>query len=82
MFINTYGKIKGGKDMQLEMKDMFTRYTNDVIASTAFGFKINSFKDKNNEFFTMGTKATNFSGFQFLKFQLHGSFPGLAKVIR
>lgn len=65
---------------EIEIKEMFTRYTNDVIASTAFGFKINSYENRENEFFVMGKKATNFSGWQFLKFQGYATFPKLMKV--
>lgn len=65
---------------EIEIKEMFTRYTNDVIASTAFGFKSNSFENRENEFFMMGKKATNFSGWQFLKFQGYATFPKLMKV--
>ncbi|XP_015177200.1 PREDICTED: cytochrome P450 9e2-like [Polistes dominula] len=48
----------------LEMKDVFTRYTNDVIATCAFGISINSMKDPNNDFYINGRKATNFDGFK------------------
>lgn len=37
-----------------EMKDLFSKYTNDVISSAAFGYKINSFEDPNNEFYLSG----------------------------
>lgn len=47
------------KDFDCEMKDLFVRYANDVIATTAFGIKINSFKDLTNEFYLMGTRAMN-----------------------
>jgi len=36
-------------------------FTMDVIASTAFGVKIDSHNDPNNQFVTMGRKAFNFS---------------------
>ena len=47
----------------VEMKDTFTRFTNDVIASTAFGVQCDSLDDTNNEFYLMGKEATNFDGF-------------------
>ncbi|KAK2585265.1 hypothetical protein KPH14_009962 [Odynerus spinipes] len=46
----------------IEMKDAFTRYTNDVIATVAFGISVNSMKDKDNIFFKKGAEVTNFSG--------------------
>lgn len=54
--------------LELEFKDLFARYTNDVIANSAFGIKINSLKDRNNEFITMGKEATNFKGIVIVKF--------------
>lgn len=53
----TTGKI------DCEMKDLFSKYTNDVISSTAFGYKINSFEDPNNEFYESGKQFMEFSSF-------------------
>ncbi|XP_046753219.1 cytochrome P450 9e2-like [Diprion similis] len=53
--------------IEIEMKDVFTRYTNDVIATSAFGITVDSLKDRNNEFYAMGEKATNFSGMKTIK---------------
>ncbi|XP_049818311.1 cytochrome P450 9e2-like isoform X3 [Aethina tumida] len=47
----------------IEMKDTFTRFTNDVIATTAFGIKVDSLKNRNNQFYVMGKEMTNFSSF-------------------
>ncbi|XP_034946151.1 cytochrome P450 9e2-like [Chelonus insularis] len=46
----------------MDMKDAFTRYTNDVIATAAFGINVNSLTDRNNEFYLRGKDATNFKG--------------------
>ncbi|XP_011704040.1 PREDICTED: cytochrome P450 9e2-like [Wasmannia auropunctata] len=46
----------------IETKGAFRRYTNDVIATAAFGISVNSMKDQNNEFYTRGVEATKFSG--------------------
>lgn len=62
------------------MKDIFSRFTNDSIASTAFGVKINSLENKLNKFYVMGKKATNFSGIQYFKFFAYSSFPYIMKV--
>lgn len=51
---------KQSKPVRWEMKDLFSRYTSDVIAHVAFGLKVNSFKDRKNEFFTIGTSSLNF----------------------
>lgn len=49
--------------IETDMKDVFTRYSTDVIASVAFGYKVDSMKDKTNEFYRMGKKATDLTGF-------------------
>lgn len=64
----------------IDMKDTFTRFTNDVIATTAFGVSCNSLDDPDNEFFLMGKDATNFSGIRNLKFFLYALSPALMKV--
>lgn len=53
--------------MELEAKDFSSRLTNDIIASTAFGLEVNSFRDKDNEFYVQGKKAMNFTRLQQLK---------------
>lgn len=52
----------------VEMKDAFTRYTSDVIASAAFGIGVNSIQERSNEFYLRGRDATEFtSPFRLLK---------------
>ncbi|KAK0080395.1 hypothetical protein PV326_008191 [Microctonus aethiopoides] len=46
----------------LDMKDAYTRYTNDVIATAAFGISVNSLKNRDNEFYLRGKDATSFNG--------------------
>jgi cytochrome P450 family 9 len=41
------------------MKDLFTRYTNDVIATAAFGVGVDSLMEPSNEFYSMGKEITN-----------------------
>jgi len=65
---------------ELELKDFFTRYTNDVIATAAFGIQVNSFKDPNNEFFSIGQRISEFSFWGGLKVMLYILMPKLMKV--
>lgn len=65
----------------VEMKDLFTRFANDVIATSAFGIQVNSLKDPQNEFYTMGHKVTDFSGLQSLKFFGFTNAPKLMRAL-
>lgn len=68
------------KVISIELKDSFTRYTNDVIATSAYGVKCNSLKDRNNEFFMLGKEAFNFGGIKSFKFFGYAISPALMKV--
>jgi cytochrome P450 family 9 len=68
--------------VELQMKDAFTRYTNDVIATTAFGVKCDSLKDKTNKFYMMGKDASDLGGWKILKFFAYGLSPTLARLFR
>ncbi|RZC33601.1 p450 domain containing protein, partial [Asbolus verrucosus] len=59
-FVNHF--LKKNEDIvTVELKDTFTRFTNDVIANTAFGVECDSLEDRSNEFYLMGKEATDFS---------------------
>lgn len=71
------------KTIELDMKDMCSRVTTDVIATSAFGYKVNSLKDRDNEFFTMGQKTMNqnqniIAG---IKFMFITTFPKVARFL-
>ncbi|XP_076275228.1 cytochrome P450 9e2-like isoform X2 [Rhynchophorus ferrugineus] len=69
--------------IELEMKDTYTRYTNDVIATTAFGIKVDSLTQPENTFYMMGKKMTNFSGIlTSLKFFGYFLIPSLYKKLK
>ncbi|XP_072397509.1 cytochrome P450 9e2-like [Diabrotica undecimpunctata] len=61
-FANFFVK-KNQDSMEIEMKDVFLRYCNDVITSIAFGIKMDSLEEPDNEFFLTAKTATNFNGF-------------------
>ncbi|XP_069676306.1 cytochrome P450 9e2-like [Periplaneta americana] len=61
---------KDGDMLILELKDFYTRYTNDVIATTAFGLGVDSLRQPKNEFFTMGQQASNFGALRIFLFFL------------
>lgn len=70
------------REVVVEMKDTFTRFANDVIATCAFGITINSLKEPKNEFFEMGKEVTDFSVVQSLKFFGYMNTPKLMKLLR
>ncbi|XP_031354047.1 cytochrome P450 9e2-like isoform X2 [Photinus pyralis] len=60
-FVN-YFRVEGSEDtVTVELKDTFTRFTNDVIASVSFGMDCDSLKERENEFYRMVKEAANFS---------------------
>lgn len=71
-----------GSEMPMEMKDFYTRVTNDVIASCAFGLKINSLFDRENVFYETGCKIQHLSSMRAF-FKIFGlrAFPWLFKKL-
>ncbi|XP_023717573.1 cytochrome P450 9e2 isoform X2 [Cryptotermes secundus] len=70
-----------GNILAVEMKDLFTRYTNDVIATSAFGISCDSLNNPGNEFYGMGRDFTNFSGIRALIFLGYLFSPKLMKLL-
>ncbi|XP_030555282.1 probable cytochrome P450 9h1 [Drosophila novamexicana] len=81
-YIEQQLKEAPGDGIELEMKDYFTRFTNDVIASTAFGIKVNSFEEKDNKFFQIGQTVTQVKPVVMLKAILYIFIPRLMKALR
>lgn len=79
-----YLKSLDGSDsgVDVDMKDLFGRFTNDAIATVAFGIKVDSLKDDKNEFFVNGKKANEFSGLRLLKFMIYSNSKSLAKALK
>ncbi|KAJ4428801.1 hypothetical protein ANN_25794 [Periplaneta americana] len=76
-------KIEREGDMLVvEMKDLFTRYTNDVIATSAFGIGCDSLNKPKNEFYEMGRDITNFGGVRSLIFFGYLMSPRLMKLLK
>lgn len=76
--------LKKSEDTKLnyEIKDFFSRYTNDVIATCAFGLKINSIAEPNNEFYVKAKEImfSSLSLTSLLKFYLIFWLPKLTKI--
>lgn len=58
-------QAKKGITIEPEMKDLFLKYTNDVIATSAFGISVNSFENPKNEFFVTGKRMLNMTTIKF-----------------
>lgn len=56
---------KAGVTIEPEMKDLFLKYTNDVIATSAFGISVNSFENPKNEFYVTGKRMLNMTTIRF-----------------
>ncbi|XP_058802741.1 cytochrome P450 9e2-like [Phymastichus coffea] len=66
---------------EVQTKELFTKYTNDVIATCAFGISIDSLKNPENDFYVYGRRGTNFEGWAMLKFLLARMAPWLMKLL-
>ncbi|CAL1686488.1 unnamed protein product [Lasius platythorax] len=66
----------------MEIKEVFTRYTNDVIATCAFGITVDSMRNPKNEFYVYGREATTFDSISFVKIYIFRSLPWLAQILK
>jgi cytochrome P450 family 9 len=77
---NFANHFKGKKQITVEMKEVFSKFANDVIATTAFGITIDSMDNPDNEFFKMGSQFTNLGFFTTVKLFIMQLAPRLANV--
>ncbi|CAH0723079.1 unnamed protein product, partial [Brenthis ino] len=68
--------------IDVDCKDLTTRYANDVIASCAFGLKVDSHTQKNNQFYEMGKLASTFKFRQQLIFFALSACPSLVRKFK
>lgn len=66
----------------IEIKEIFARYTTDVIGSCAFGLECNSMKNPKAEFRLMGKRAFTQTLRDSLSIIIIRCFPKLAKLLR
>lgn len=71
---------KPGEGFELELKEVCNQLSNDLIATTAFGLKINSYKSPENEFFKIGQSLVSFRGKPLYRFLLSVTLPKIYKV--
>lgn len=80
-FSNYLAQLPPEKRM-MKMKEIFTRYTNDVIATCAFDVSVDSMRNPKNEFYVYGWEMTVFTSLLTLKFYIGRSMPWLARIIK
>ncbi|XP_044253114.1 cytochrome P450 9e2-like, partial [Tribolium madens] len=73
---------QGESVVQVEMKDICTKFTNDVIANCAFGIECDSLLNPGNEFYKMGTLVSKPTPWRLLKSLLYGFFPKIFEFFR
>lgn len=54
--------------LELNFKDLASRFVANSVATSAFGFKVNTLKDRENEFYERGYSAANLSTIKFFAF--------------
>lgn len=68
--------------IEVEMREVFSRFTNDIIANAMFGLEVNSFTDQKNAFYMMGEDVTDYSDlWKIFVIVMYDLSPRLAKVI-
>ncbi|XP_055589826.1 probable cytochrome P450 9f2 [Uranotaenia lowii] len=71
-----------GKELELEMKDVFSRFGNDVIATVAFGIEVDSLRDRDNDFYVKGKQLLSFDSiFVFVKMMAIMMMPKLMEKL-
>nr|AJW81129.1 cytochrome P450 CYP9Z401 [Cryptolaemus montrouzieri] len=81
-FVNHFWK-KNEDFIEVDFKDYFSRYSIDIIASTAFGLQIDSLKDRQNKFYMMGQEGANFSTpLKKIIFFIYQLFPRFSKFFK
>ncbi|XP_043473514.1 cytochrome P450 9e2-like [Leptopilina heterotoma] len=78
-FINCLLSDTNNNQMR-EMKETFSRCSNDVITNCAFGINVNSMKNPKNDFYVLGKEGTNFATL-YLKIIFMRGFPFLMKIL-
>lgn len=81
-FVKALTEKSQSLDNIVDLKDIFTRISADVISTCAFGINIDSMKEPKNNLYVIGREATNFEGILSLKFLLIRNFQLISKLFR
>jgi len=67
--------------ISLELKDLFRKFTNDVIATAAFGIQCNTLQNPDNEFYRMGKEFNKITILRLIVFIGFLLIPNIMKVL-
>ncbi|XP_058796195.1 cytochrome P450 9e2-like [Phymastichus coffea] len=81
-FVGFIDKQPSEKLKIVDTKDLFGRYTTNVIASCAFGIQIDSLRNPTNKFFVLSKKAAIIGPLLGLKIIVSRVFPGIMKALK
>ncbi|KAB0794241.1 hypothetical protein PPYR_13861 [Photinus pyralis] len=81
-FVDHFLDEDDGDVIEVDTKDVSTRFTNDAIATAAFGIHLNSLEDKTNDFFLMGKDLNNVTTWRALKLLGYSIFPALMRLLK
>ncbi|KAK7863017.1 hypothetical protein R5R35_010766 [Gryllus longicercus] len=81
-FLEKEIETNGDTLYEVEMKDFFTRFASDVIATSAFGIECDSLRHPQNEFYLMGRELTKMNGIQMLIILGYMFFPKLMEILK
>ncbi|KAG5326430.1 CP9E2 protein, partial [Pseudoatta argentina] len=65
----------------INMKDIFDRYTNDVIVLSIYGMKIDSIRDPTNKFYICGKNITYMLAIRNINYIFIRTFPKLGRIL-
>ncbi|EAT33135.1 AAEL014611-PA [Aedes aegypti] len=76
-------EANAGRRLECELKDVFSRFCNDVIATVAFGIRVDSVRDPETEFYVKGKQLLDFQSPKIiLKFLLFQTVPWLMRKLK
>ncbi|XP_059610500.1 probable cytochrome P450 6a21 [Phlebotomus argentipes] len=70
------------KNQELEIKDVLSRFTTDVIGNCAFGIECSSLKEPDTEFRRIGKKVFDITPFEFIRFFFILMFQDLGRALK
>ena len=80
-FVDTLYERSKMKNYVVDLKDVFTKLSIDVIVSSVFGIEVDSMKDPKNEFYLFGREATLNESVPILKFNFVQNLKLIAKFM-